>query len=78
VDAADGPDLARHAEAIKEAIAREAPAAPRVAAPPAAPEAPAVVEPLVADKAEAPPLRVETAIAVINKTITQLVEPVNR
>ena len=75
VDAADGPDLARHAEAIKEAIARETPAAPRVAAPPAAPEAPAVVEPLVADKAEAPPLRMGTAEDTARSTPLPSVPP---
>jgi cell division initiation protein len=53
VDDAAGPDLARHAEAIKEAIAREAPAAPRAAV---APEAPAVVDPPVTRQAEAAPL----------------------
>ena len=55
------PDLARHAAAIKEAIAREAPMAPRVDAAPAAPVAPAVVEPPVTHEAEAAAPQVETA-----------------
>jgi len=55
VEDARGPDLARHAGAIKEAIAREAPVAPRVDA------APVVVEPPVTDDAEAAPSQVETA-----------------
>jgi cell division initiation protein len=53
------PDLARHAEAIKEAIAREAPVAPAAAAAPPAPVAPAVVEPPVAGASEAAPRRVD-------------------
>ena len=47
------PDLARHAEAIKEAIAREAPAAPRVDAVPAPPVATASVAAPAADEADA-------------------------
>jgi cell division initiation protein len=54
------PDLARHAEAIKEAIAREAPVAPPVAAAPPAPVAAAVVEPPMAKPAEPGPRRVDT------------------
>jgi cell division initiation protein len=47
------PDLARHAEAIKEAIAREAPVAPRAESAPAAPVTPAVVAPQLTHEAEA-------------------------
>jgi len=70
VEDARRPDLAQHAQAIKEAIAREAPVAPRVDAPPAAPRVdaapappvvPAVVKAPVADEAEAAPSQVETA-----------------
>ena len=54
------PDLAHHAEAIMEAIAREAPVATRAEVAPSTPVAPRAVEAPVADEAAAVPLDVKT------------------